>query len=479
MPEDFDGPGTGCQEPADGPLAPKPVRPAMGRVDLTQGSLLRGIVRLSWPIVAGAFLNWIMGVADIKMVGYLGADAIAAVGTSRAAIFTLMAAIFALSTGTQVLVARYTGEGNHDKVANVARQAIILSVICGALLVPIGLFFSRPLLQALGAEGSVLDGGTAYTQAYMIGAVALMINFMITSALNGAGDTITPLITLVFVNIANILFDWLLIFGVGPFPELGVAGAAWAVVISRTVASVALLWVASSPRFAIRMPVMSGWRVDLSAWGKMLYIGVPSSIQGFTRNLSYLMILWILNRTAEGMFAVAGYTVCGQIQMVAIMVGLAFMSAAMTAVGQNMGAGNPDRAYQSCWTVVKISVVAAGLLAASFIIGGPWLIRFFTNDPEAVRWGQISLTILSAVIPCIAAGMAFAGGLRGAGDTMSPLYASLICVTIIGPVLAYLFTAVLGYGPAGTFYGLAIGIICQPIITGAIFRRGKWRTIKL
>ncbi len=449
------------------------------RVDLTQGSLLRGIVKLSWPIVAGAFLNWVMGVADIKMVGYLGPDAIAAVGTSRGAIFTLMAVIFALSTGTQVLVARYTGEGNHDKVANVARQAIILSIICGALLVPVGIFLSRPLLHALGAGGSVLDAGTAYTQAYMIGAVALMINFMITSALNGSGDTITPLLTLVFVNIANILFDWLLIFGVGPFPELGVPGAAWAVVISRTIASIVLLWVASSPRFSIGMSITSGWRIDLSAWRKMLYIGIPSSIQGFTRNLSYLMILWILNRTVEGMYAVAGYTLCGQIQMVAIMVGLAFMSAAMTAVGQNMGAGNPDRAYQSCWTVVKISVIASSLMAASIIVGGPWLIRFFTSDPEAVKWGQTSLTILSAVIPCIAAGMAFAGGLRGAGDTMSPLYASLICVTIIGPGLAYLFTVALGYGPTGTFYGLAIGIACQPIITGAIFQRGKWRTIKL
>ncbi len=449
------------------------------RVDLTQGSLLWGIVRLSWPIVAGAFLNWIMGVVDIKMVGYLGPDAIAAVGTSRAAIFTLMAAIFALSTGTQVLVARYTGEGNHDKVANIARQAIILSGICGGLLVPIGLFLARPLMQSLGSEGSVLDAGTAYTQAYMIGAAALMINFMITSALNGTGDTITPLVTLLFVNIANILFDWLLIFGVGPFPELGVAGAAWAVVVSRTLASIVLLWVASSPRFSIRMPITSGWRVDLSAWSKMLYIGVPSSIQGFTRNLSYLMVLWILNRTTEGMFAVAGFTLCGQIHMVAIMVGLAYMSAAMTAVGQNMGAGNPDRAHESCWTVVKISVIASGLMAAVFIAGGPWLIGFFTSDPETVKWGRISLTILSTVIPCIAAGMAFAGGLRGAGDTMSPLYASLICVTVIGPGLAYLFTIVLGYGPTGTFYGLAIGILCQPIITGAIFQRGKWRTIKL
>ena len=164
----------------------------MGRVDLTQGSLMRGIVKLSWPIVTGAFLNWIMGVADIKMVGYLGPDAIAAVGTSRGAIFTLMAIIFALSTGTQVLAARYAGEQRTDRVSNITRQALILSGIFGIMLVPAGLYLSHPLLAALGAKGLVLSEGTAYMQAYFWGALALMLNFMVGSALNGAGDTIPP-----------------------------------------------------------------------------------------------------------------------------------------------------------------------------------------------------------------------------------------------------------------------------------------------
>jgi putative MATE family efflux protein len=449
------------------------------RVDLTQGNILRGIVLLSWPIVSGALLNWVMGVADIKMVGYLGADAIAAVGTSRGAIFVFMAVVFALATGTQVLIARYTGEGNHDRVAGVARQAVILSVIAGAVVTPLGLLLARPLLTALGSEGAVLDGGTAYMQAFMWGAVALMINFMISSALNGAGDTLTPLLVLIFVNTANILFDWLLIFGVGPFPELGVAGAGWAVVISRTIASVILLWVASSPRHAIGMTLLTGWRVDLSVWAKMFYIGVPSAIQGFTRNAAYLMLLWILNHTVEGMYAVAGYTICGQIQMVGVMVGLAFMSAAMTAVGQNMGADNAGRAVRSCWTVARISAAGSALLAAFFIVAAPWLIRFFTQDPEAVRWGVTSLRIMSAALPFLTTGMAFSGGLRGAGDTMSPLYVSLICVSGVGPGLAYLLTVVMGYGPTGAWYGLSVAIVLQAFLVNWVFRRGRWQSIKL
>ncbi len=454
---------------------PMPAR----RVDLTQGSLLRGIVLLTWPIVAGAFLNWVMGVADIKMVGYLGADAIAAVGTSRGAIFTLMAVIFAVATGTQVLVARYTGEGRPDRVANVTRQAIILSLIFGVLMVPLGLWLSAPLLSKLGAQESVLAAGTIYMHAYFWGSVALMLNFMISSALNGAGDTLTPLFLLIGINVAHIALEWTLIFGPGPFPALGVAGAAWAVVISRSVAALIMLWIVTCGRFAVRVRLRASWRIDLSTWGKMFYIGIPSSIQGFARNMSYLLLLWVLNHTEGGMSAVAGYTICGQIQMVGVMVGLSLMSAAMTAVGQNLGAENPERAERSCWTVVRISAVAAVFMAATFILLGRPLIGFFTQDPEAIHWGYVSLVILSSVLPFVTVGMAFSGALRGAGDTLSPLWATLICTTGIGPVVAYVLAIGLKVGPTGAWFGLAVGIVLQVFVVGAIFKRGKWKTIKL
>jgi len=206
---------------------------------------------------------------------------------------------------------------------------------------------------------------------------------------------------------------------------------------------------------------------------------VPSSIQGFTRNAAYLMLLWILNQTEDGMYAVAGYTICGQIQMVGVMVGLAFMSAAMTAVGQNMGAGNARRAVRSCWTVARISAAGSGLMAAFFIVAAPWLIGFFTQDPEAVRWGVTSLRIMSAALPFLTTGMAFSGGLRGAGDTMSPLYVSLICVSGVGPGLAYLLTVVMGYGPTGAWYGLSVAIVLQAFLVNWVFRRGRWQSIKL
>lgn len=466
---------------ADGVAEEPPVlaRGIGRRVDLTEGRLLRKIVLLSWPIVTASFLDWVMGVADIKMVGSLGPAAIAAVGQSRSAIFTFMTIIFAIATGTQVLCARYMGERDPERASDVTRQAIILSVLFGLAIIPLGYFFSPRVVDMMGARGVVHDAATGYMRVYFFGAISLMLNFMVVSALRGAGDTLTPLWVLLGINSGNILFDWLLIFGIGPFPELGVEGAAWAVVISRSIGALVQLWIVSSGRFAIQMPLIARWRADLSLWGKMFYIGVPSSIQGFTRNLALLVVFWILNQTDAGRLAVAGYTVSMQLRMFGVMFGLALMSAAMTAVSQNMGADDPERAERSGWAVTGISAAATTIMAAMFVTLSHWLIRFFTDDPETIRWGVLALVTLSAALPFSGASMGFSGALRGAGDTLSPLYVSLIFVSGVGPGLAYLLTVVLDFGPMGAWMGLTVAWIMQAIVIGMIFRRGRWKTIEL
>ncbi|MFP4249107.1 MAG: MATE family efflux transporter [Armatimonadota bacterium] len=475
-------------DPADEPAAQPtdvvaeepPANPALRRrVDLTEGNLLRKIVLLAWPIVVGSFLQWVMGVADIKMVGKLGPEAIAAVGQSRTAIFTFMTIIFAVATGTQVLAARYMGERNPEGASDVTRQALILSVLFGIIIIPAGYLFSPGVVSMMGAEGAVHEAATEYMRVYFFGAISLMINFFTISALRGAGDTLTPLWVLLGINSGNILFDWLLIFGIGPFPELGVAGAAWAVVISRTIGAIIQIWIVTCGRFAIQMPLIARWRADLALWGKMFYIGVPSSIEGFSRNMAFLAIFWILNQTDAGRVAVAGYTVSMQLRLFGVMFGLALMSAAMTAVSQNMGADDVKRAERSGWTVTWISVAATALMGIVFISLSPWLIRFFTDDAETIRWGVIALVTLSIALPFTGASMGLAGSLRGAGDTLSPLYVTVACVSVLAPGLAYLLTVVLGFGPMGAWIGLTIAWMLQAVTLGLIFKRGKWKHIKL
>ncbi len=457
--------------------APVPARPR--RVDLTRGHLLRGIVLLSWPVVVSSLLQFLLGVVDTKMVGALGPAAIAAVGTSRTAIMTLMAAVLAVSTGTQVLTGHFAGRRQPEMVAAVTRQAIIISVLLGLILGPLGWVLARPIMAALGASDQVLAQATAYTRAFFVGAIALMVNFMIASALNGVGDTLTPLYVLAGVNAGNILLDWLLIFGIGPFPRLGVAGAAWAVVISRTIGAMVLLWIVSCGRFAIRMPLRGSWRLDFGLWGRLFYIGTPSSIQGFTRNFSFLAVLWILNHTHAAHLAVAGHTIAAQVQMIMIVVGLAFMSAAMTAVSQNMGAGSPRRAEHSGWIVAAISTALISAVAGIVMLVARPLVAFFTDDKQTIGWGVIALRIMSASQPFTAASMAFSGALRGAGDTLSPLYVSLVFTSGLAPALAYIFAIPAGLGPTGTWIGMATAIVFQAAALAAIFRRGKWKAIRI
>lgn len=446
-------------------------------VDLTQGSLLRGIVMLSWPIVLGAFLNWIMGVADIKMVGALGPEAIAAVGQSQGVIWVIMAIIFAIATGTQVLTARYRGAQRMDRVAEVTRQSIIVSVIAGLLLIPLGIWLGPIALTHLGVSPEVLADGTAYTRAYFWGSIGLMINFMVASALQGAGDTITPMLMLIWINIVHIALEYMMIFGYGPFPAMGVAGAAWAVVASRGLAAVVIIWIVTSGRYAIKVPIRHSWRIDWGIWQKMFFIGVPSSLQGLVRNIGYLALAAILNHTYARDFAVSGHTAAGQWGALGVFVGLAMMTAAMTAVGQNMGAGNPLRAERSCWSVVWISSITTAILGGLCIVFGKPLIGFFTTDAQSLYWGWWALILLSVSLPFATISMAFSGALRGAGDTWSPLWATVVGTLFLGPAVAYVLALVLGMGPIGAWLGLAISMLAQALFTGAIFKRGKWKKI--
>lgn len=478
----------GAEEPAETAEAdivippegePEPPPAITRRVDLTQGNLLRQIARLSWPIVTASFLQWLMGVVDIKMVGTLGPAAIAAVGTSREAIFTFLTLIFAVATGTQVVTARYMGEHDAQRAADVCRQSIILSVIIGVILAPAGFLLSGGLLSALGAEGETLAMGTLYMQVFFLGTLPLLLGFMLTSALQGAGDTLTPLYVLVGIVALNILLNWTLIFGIGPFPALGVVGAAWGTVIARGIGSVVLLWIIAGGRFALHVPLIDRWRIDLSLWRKMFYIGIPSSIEGFARNLGFLVIFWILNQTDAGRMAVAGYAISGQIRMFGVMFGLALMSSAMTAVSQNMGARDHGRAERSGWTITGISAAVMCAMALGSIVLAHPLIRFFTDSAEAIHWGVISLIVLSLSLPFTGLSMGCSGSLRGAGDTLSPLYATLIFTTCVGPGLAYLLTVTWGYGPIGAWVGISVGTILQALMVAAIFKRGRWKQIVL
>jgi Na+-driven multidrug efflux pump len=238
-----------------------------------------------------------------------------------------------------------------------------------------------------------------------------------------------------------------------------------------------MIYIVTSGRFVIKVPLRHSWRIDWRVWGKMLGIGVPSSLQGLFRNIGYLALAGILNHTFAHDFAVSGHTAAGQWGALGVFVGLAMMTAAMTAVSQNMGAGNAVRAERSCWAVVWISSASSGVLGVLCIVFAKPLIGFFTTDPQSLYWGWWALVLLSVSLPFATVSMAFSGGLRGAGDTWSPFFVTVGGTVLLGPGVAYLLALTLGMGPVGAWLGLALSMVFQALFTGVIFKMGRWKNI--
>ncbi len=231
--------------------------------------------------------------------------------------------------------------------------------------------------------------------------------------------------------------------------------------------------------YVLRVHLFRSWRPRWAVWWRILYIGVPSSLQAFTRNVAFAVVIWILSHTAESQIAVAAHTVAGQVRGLSVMIGLAMMSAAMTAVGQNLGASKPERAIMSGWTAVRIAMTASLIAVACYILAGRPIVQFFTKDPTVLSLGAQALLVLAFCEPFLMGGMALSGALRGAGDTMTPLWVSLATTTGLGPLLSYALAIPAAMGPVGVWLGYDVSAILSFALLAFVFRRGNWQQIRL
>jgi len=450
------------------------------RVDTTRGPLLRKMLLLSWPIVVTHLLQTVVGIADTWMVGSLGAEELAAVGIARTVFFILMAVAFTVSMGVRILVAQYSGSGDMRSVDGIVKQGIIASVLISlAFVTPAGVLGSGWIMKMVGASPEVMDHGVLYLQLLFSGMVFMVLSFVITGALQGVGDTITPLILLVFTNIINIVGNYVCIFGAGPFPAMGVSGAAIGTLVARGVSTVLSLWILGSGRFAITLHWRRSWQVRWDSWSRIFCLGVPASLQGISRSFGFILIIKILSLTTAATYAISGFTVAGQVRMVTAMVGLALMAGATTAVGQNVGAGNLRRASSASWLSAGIAAAISTVAATAYAIFGAHLVRWFNTEPEVVRIGAEALLVLAISEPFLTAGMSLSGSLRGAGDTITPLWVTIATITIIGPLTAYILAIHLGMDTLGVWLGFDLGIIIRLFLLTWKWRQGKWQELKV
>jgi putative MATE family efflux protein len=441
--------------------------------DFTEGGLARAIAVLAIPMVLEMAMESLFGVVDVYFVASLGPDAVAAVGVTESLLTILFAVALGLSMATTATVARRIGEKNPDGAARAAVQAIALgilvAVVAGAVAAPL----APRLLALMGAPQSVVEAGWGYTAWMLGGNATIVLLFLINAVFRGAGDAAIAMRVLWLGNALNIVLDPCLIFGLGPFPEMGVTGAAVATNIGRGVAvayQITLL-VRGSARVRIRREHL---RLDPAVMWRLVRVSVGGVLQMLIATASWLGLVRIL--TPFGSAAIAGYTIAIRVIIVTILPSWGMSNAAATLVGQNLGAGKPDRAERSVWLTGFYNMVFLALVALTFVTFAEPLVGLFTADPEVKAIGADCLRFISYGYVFYAYGMVVVQAFNGAGDTVTPTYINLFCYWLFQIPLAWVLARTLEMGPRGVFLAIAISESTIAVVGMVFFRRGRWKT---
>ena len=440
--------------------------------DYTEGAIGRAILLLAIPMVLELALESVFAVVDVFFVSRLGADAVATVGLTESMLTIIYAVAIGLSIGAMATVARRIGEKDTDGAARAAVQAIALGVIVAVPAGVCGAFFARPLLRLMGATPGVLANSSYTTIMLGMNGVILML-FLINAVYRGAGDAAIAMRVLWLANAINICLDPCFIFGLGPFPRFGVTGAAIATTTGRGIGVLMqLYWLwRGKGRVVIRRPHV---RLDPRVMLSMLRLSGSAVFQSLVNTTSYVAVVRIV--AAFGSDALAGYTIGIRMIIFALLPSFGLSNAAATLVGQNLGAGKPDRAETSVWRTALFNMVFLGGVSVIFLAFAPLLVSAFTTDPAVVPYAVRCLRIVSAGFVFYAFGMVLTASFNGAGDTFTPTMLNLFCFWLFEIPLAYVLARPLGFGPQGVFASLALAFSLLAVLSAVIFRRGRWKT---
>ncbi len=440
--------------------------------DFTEAPLGRAILLLSVPMVLEMVMESIFAVVDVFFVARLGAEAIATVGLTESIIALIYALAMGLSIGASALIARRTGEKDPEAAARVAVQAIGLGVLISVPIGVAGVVFAQPLLSLLGGSPWVVEQGFRYTQLLLGGNVIILLLFIINAIFRGAGDAAVSMRVLGLANLLNIILCPCLILGLGPFPELGVVGAALATTLGRGVGVCYQLYrlARGTSRVAVRRHHL---RFEPATMLTMLRLSVSATFQMLIGTASWTVLVRIL--AAAGSAAVAGYTVGMRIILFALLPSWGMANAAATLVGQNLGARKPERAEQAVWRAGLYNMLFLGTVGLGFIFFAEPLISTITPDPQVAAVAVRCLRIVSAGFLFYAYGMVLSQALNGAGDTSTPTLLNLLCFWGLELPLAWLLSGPLGQGPSGAFASIATAFSVFALLSAWVFRRGRWK----
>ncbi|MEM1002045.1 MAG: MATE family efflux transporter [Bacteroidota bacterium] len=444
--------------------------------NFTSGSIRRAVFMLSVPMILEMLMESIFAIVDIFYVSQVSVNAVATIGLTESVITLVYAIAIGLSMAATAVVARRIGEEDNKGASQAAVQIIILGILVSIVVSFIGVFYPRDILSLMGGEADLIDEGYGYTQVLMAGNVTIMLLFLINAIFRGAGDASVAMWALVVSNGLNIILDPLFIFGIGPFPELGVMGAAVATTIGRGTAVIFQLLVLFYGWGRIKIGIQ-----DLVLKTKIMFNLIKVSLGGIGQFIigtsSWVFLMRIMSEF--GSEVLAGYTIAIRIMMFTFLPAWGMSNAAATLVGQNLGADKPDRAEKSVWKTGKYSAIFMGVVSVVYLVFAPEIMYLFNQEPEVIKQGALCLRVISSGYIFYGYGMVVINAFNGAGDTRTPTYINFVCFWLFQLPFAYLMALNLDFGPMGIFLAITLAEVLIAILGIVLFKRGKWILVKV
>ncbi|MEL7297807.1 MAG: MATE family efflux transporter [Pseudomonadota bacterium] len=438
--------------------------------DYTRGSIRRALVLLAIPMILEMSMEAIFAVVDIFFVARLGPAAVSTVGITEAMMTILYAVSIGIAMATTAMVARRIGEGRRRAAAAVAGQSLWVAALLATLIGVVGGWYAPELLALMGASHEVIATGSRYTMVMFAGSASIFYLFLFNAIFRGAGDATIAMRSLWIANAINIVLDPCLIFGLGPFPEMGLTGAAVATTIGRTVGICYQLMSLRRTRGRLRM-TRHALRLRWPLLRRLLRVSAGGVGQYLIVTSSWVLVMRIL--TMFGTQAVAGFTIAMRVIYLVFLPAWGLGNAAATLVGQNLGAKQPERAVRSAWQATWANVGFMALVAVVFVGVPELLLRGFTDDAEVIGIGAMCLRIVGAGLPIAAIGMILTQGINGAGDTATPTWLNFIAYWLLQIPLAWWFAQ--WFAEPGVAWALLISEVTFSILAIIVFRRGRWQ----
>lgn len=444
--------------------------------DFTSDRIGKALLILSIPMVLEMIMESIFAVVDIFFVSKLGADAVATVGITESSMTLVYAIGMGLSTATTAMVARRIGEKNPGKAGIVAFQAIISGFLVSVVISVFGIIYAKEFLLLMGASEKMAQDGYMFPAIMFGGNAVIMLLFIINAIFRSSGDAAVSMRVLILANLINIILDPLLIFGIGPFPELGLKGAAVATTTGRGLAVCYQFYLLFKGHKRIRLE-LHHLQIRLKVMIQLFRLSAGGILQYIVATSSWIALYRIISTL--GSEVMAGYTISIRIIVFVLLPSWGLSNAASTLVGQNLGANQPERAERTVWITAYANMFLLGLVGVILVIFPEFFIRLFIDDPLVISNGAISLRIISIGFLSYAMGMVMTQAFNGSGDTVTPTRINLFCFWLFEIPLAYLLTIVFDMKIYGTSIAIVAAETALTLTAWYLFRKGKWKTVKV